>query len=32
MIESTAFSVGKTVAVSPGAVVFRNEVLELIRS
>jgi len=31
MVERSAFSVGKTVAVSPGAVVFRNEVLEVIQ-
>ncbi|MGW6199937.1 PHA/PHB synthase family protein [Kribbella sp. NPDC055110] len=31
MVEATAFEVGKTVAVTPGAVVFHNEVLELIQ-
>ena len=31
MVERSAFSVGKTVAVSTGAVVFRNEVLEVIQ-
>ena len=31
MVEPTAFTVGETVAASPGAVVFRSEVFELIQ-
>ena len=31
MVEPTAFTVGETVAASPGAVVYRSEVFELIQ-
>ena len=31
MVEPDAFEVGKTLAITPGAVVFRSEVLELIQ-
>src|SRR6185369_4092925 len=31
MVESDAFTVGETVAVTPGSVVFRDEVFELIQ-
>jgi polyhydroxyalkanoate synthase subunit PhaC len=31
MVESDAFTLGETVAVTPGSVVFRDEVFELIR-
>jgi polyhydroxyalkanoate synthase len=31
MVEPTAFEVGKTLATTPGAVVFRSDVLELIQ-
>jgi polyhydroxyalkanoate synthase subunit PhaC len=31
MVESDAFTLGKTVAATPGSVVFRDEVFELIR-
>jgi polyhydroxyalkanoate synthase len=31
MVESSAFAVGTSLAVTPGAVVFRNEVLEVIQ-
>ena len=31
MVEADAFEVGKTLAITPGAVVFRSDVLELIQ-